>query len=337
MFASGCLLQIGVLGLNHKTAPLPLREAMAKSARIFAGEKALFLPFPLVLLSTCNRTEFYFGGSDLAAIHGELLAWLRKELQEPFEHKLYSYFGLDCFSHLARVTAGLDSAILGETEIQGQVKEAYLVGAELGKLPACMHYVFQKALRVGKKIRNQLQVEGSALPSAVWELGKTYFKGKRVPKILLVGHSRLNRSIGMFFARQGVKELTIATRYPDDVSIPGAVGVERGVVSYWNQYDWVIAASASDAYLIEGAPRGEHLLFDLSIPRNMDPRLGEALGITLYNVEQVSEWIRQKRADRVGVGESEQWLKIELRRLARAYREKLEFATTSKILHGQGI
>lgn len=96
---SNCSLKIGVIGLNHETADLVFREAVAKGAAILAGEKAIFFPHPTILLSTCNRMEIYFSGEDLAEVHSDLLERLRRQIPEAFAHRLYSYFGLDCFTH----------------------------------------------------------------------------------------------------------------------------------------------------------------------------------------------------------------------------------------------
>ncbi len=110
MLRSGCYLRVGVIGINYKTADLSLRETFARISERISGERALFLNHPTVLLSTCNRTEIYFSGEDLAEVHSDLLSFFRPYLNEPFEHLLYAYFGIDCFSHLSRVTSGLDSA-----------------------------------------------------------------------------------------------------------------------------------------------------------------------------------------------------------------------------------
>src|SRR4051812_9744096 len=119
-------MRVGIVGINHKLADLKLRERLAKACqKRFGPFQAVHGDHHFILLSTCNRTEVYFSSDDLAATHSYLLSILRTDVEEEFDHKLYSYFGTDCFSHLTRVTSGLDSAIIAETEIQGQVKTAY--------------------------------------------------------------------------------------------------------------------------------------------------------------------------------------------------------------------
>src|SRR5262249_51645888 len=119
-------MRIGVVGINHKLADLKLRETLAKACqRRFGPGQSTHGSHTFILLSTCNRTEVYFSSEDLAQSHSYFLSILNQEVDEDFDQKLYSYFGKDCFLHLSRVTSGLDSAIVAETEIQGQVKSAY--------------------------------------------------------------------------------------------------------------------------------------------------------------------------------------------------------------------
>lgn len=272
------MLNIGVLGINFKTADLQLREAMARAAQSLSGERAIFFRHPIVLLSTCNRTEIYFSADDLAAAHSDLLAHFRKIVDVPFEHRLYSYFGIDCFAHLCRVTAGLDSAIFAETEIQRQVKVAY---SHARGLPSCLHYAFQKALKVGKTVRNQLdQIRGPTLYGTIWQLGE--WKKKR---ILLVGYSEINRGFASFLMHKGVNRFSLCTRNPEAVRLEGVDVVDRSLLAHWQSYDLIVCASRAEDYLIRGEGDGRHLIFDLSVPRNVDPEVGKSA--RLYNIDQL--------------------------------------------------
>src|SRR5690606_30735119 len=162
------------------------------SAKI-SGERALFLNHPMVLLSTCNRTEIYFSGEDLADIHSDLLSFFRLYLSEPFEHRLYAYFGIDCFSHLSRVASGLDSAILAETEILAQVRLAYSRAAQIFSLPSCIHYMFQKSLRVAKHTRSSFSLEKgiATLYGTLWQMAEEQLGDLKEARILLVGYSEI--------------------------------------------------------------------------------------------------------------------------------------------------
>jgi glutamyl-tRNA reductase len=287
-------LKIGVLGINFKTGDLALREAVARAAVCFSDQRAIFFPHPTVLLSTCNRTEIYFSADDLAAAHSDLLAYLRLQ----FEHRLYSYFGIDCFAHLCRVASGLESAIFAETEIQRQVKMAYL--RSKGHLPSCMHYAFQKALKVGKEVRNRAD-QGPMLYGTLWKMAD-WRKGK----VLLVGNSEINRGFASFLTHKKVP-FTLCTRNPE-----GAHAVDRSELDRWQQYDLIVCASKAEGFLITGQGRGQ-VIFDLSVPRNVDPAVGETT--RLYNIDQLMQGER-----RDGMLEELVWEHVI--RLAQIYRFK---------------
>ena len=307
------MLNVGILGINFKTADVGLREAIARSAQSLSGERAVFFRHPTVLLSTCNRTEIYFSADDLGAAHSDLLAQLRKGVEEPFEHRFYSYFGIDCFAHLCRVASGLDSAILAETEIQRQVRVAY---AQANQLPSCLHYLFQKALKVGKVIRNQ-QGLGRIVPSlygALWQLAQ--WKNK---KILLVGYSEINRGFASFLTHKGVEGFSLCTRNPASVDLEGVRAYDRSVLSRWQEYDIIVCASKAEGFLITGPSEARHCLFDLSVPRNVDPEVGKTA--TLYNIDQLTEWKGVSRLD-----ESESLLWENVVRLTQIYRAKIRRA-----------
>jgi len=275
------MLSIAVLGINFKTADLQLREAVARGSQILGGERGIFFRHPLVLLSTCNRTEFYFSAGDLAEAHTDLLAHLRLQIGGFFEQRLYSCFGLDCFVHLCRVAAGLDSAMVGETEIQRQVRVAY---SRAKWLPSCLHYAFQKALKVSKLVRHQWELEKRTftLYGTLWQLAE--WKGKR---ILLVGYSEINRGLLSFLMHKGVVDISLCTKNPAAVKLENVHVCNRSVLNRWQTYDVIVCASQAENYLIRGQGHSGHFLFDLSVPRNVDPEVGKSA--VLYNIDQLIE------------------------------------------------
>ncbi len=320
----GCLLQIGVLGINHKTADLAFRESIARAAVGLSGEKSLFFPHPIVLLSTCNRTEIYFGGEDLAAAHVDLLSYLRKQIAQPFEHRLYSYFGLDCFAHLGRVTAGLDSAIIAESEIQRQVKIAYTKSAEFSILTAPMHYVFQKALKLGKLVRSQFQIDRKAptLFQAIWQLATEQLGDLTKRRILLIGHSDLNRGLAFSLVKKGIESFSLVTQNPAAVHLAKCAPYDRSELTQWTEYDLIICAAASDRYLITGNSIRKQAVFDLSVPRNVDPSISSEQ-VRLYNIEELNNWMERKRAIQSGqVTFCNELIVRQARLFAQSYRHK---------------
>ncbi|MCP5503685.1 MAG: glutamyl-tRNA reductase [Chlamydiales bacterium] len=288
-------MQVGIVGINHKSSALPLREALAK-----AFQKA-FEKKEGVLLSTCNRTEFYFCARSLAETQMEILFLLREEMEQSFEHALYSYFGHDCFNHLGRVVSGLDSAIFGESDIQRQVKLAYENAREKGKLPHEMHYLFQKGLKIGKELRSSFLMakKGKALPYVIHEILEKNGRSVEESQVLFVGNSAINRKLISFFQFRGARKLTLCTRM-EKGEFP-KVSVENwDILEKWDNYDVVICGTYHKSHIIKKSKCSfkETLLFDLSVPRNIDPKLGMHPNLKLYNIDQIGKLAQKKSGEK---------------------------------------
>lgn len=318
-------LRIGVVGINHKLASLELREQLASVCqRRFGAGVSIHGVHSFVLLSTCNRTEIYFSSENPAASHSYLLGVLRGDIEGEFDQKLYSYFNYDCFLHLCRVTAGLDSAILAETEIQGQVKAAYCHAHRWSPLPSSIHYTFQKALKMGKEVRTRLKLD-KGLPDvehALWHLGYRHLENPKSAKLLLVGSSKINIKVGAFLKSCGVEAITLANRTDEK----GRRYAERLGFSHlpwrsldrWEEYDWVIVATKAAKPLLTHSTSTNKLLIDLSVPRNIDPNIQ---GHHLYNIDEINELLAGRRPMQ-GVVEAEQFIFEQTRRYIDIYTTK---------------
>lgn len=320
---------VGIIGISYKTADLSLREIVARRTAFLLEE----LAFPAVILSTCNRMEIYYSGSDLSKIHTDLLAILKGEIQEAFEHKLYSYFGYNCFSHLCRVTAGIDSAIFGETEIQKQVKNAYQKACGKMDLPSCLHYLFQKSLKIGKLLRSTL-IFSRGMPSIneiIWETARLFFKEPKSCSILFVGFSQINRQIFSYFHHKGCKKMTLSSR---QASAWEYTQEHESSFLPWNQlgsfseYDIVITASHAEEYIITRNSKyqkenGQILIFDLSVPRNVHPDVGLSPFVNLFNIERLDALVEKKKEQYLHeIARSEKVMQENVRRLMSIYLEK---------------
>lgn len=295
-------MRVGVVGINHKLADLKLREQLAKAwQKRFGISQSFHEEHHFVFLSTCNRTEIYFSSDDLASTHTYLLSLLRQDLdlEEEFDHKLYSYFGIDCFFHLTRVTAGLDSAIVAETEIQGQVKTAYEFAAEFRVLPKDLHFLFQKSLGIAKKVRSELQL-GRGLPSlehAILNTGYQFFRDLEAARILFVGASEINLKILSFFKTKHLEKITLCNRSDDLAqSIAATQNIDAlpwSRLVEWINYDWILFGTKSPDYLIKTEKLKQELdspklLIDLSVPRNVAPQISQNKKIHLFNIDQIN-------------------------------------------------
>lgn len=301
-------MRVGILGINHKLAHLKLRESLAQicQRRFGAGNSTHGQRHHFVLLSTCNRTEIYFTSESLADTHTYILNILRQEVDENFDQKLYSYFGSDCFLHLCRVTTGLDSAIVGETEIQGQVKNAYEYASKYISLPGQLHYLFQKALTIGKKVRSHLPLQRGLpdLEHAILNAGTQAFNEVKAAKVLFVGASEINRKILTFFKGKNFEHLTLCNRsggVAEKLAIDYGVSVlEWKKIGCWHTFDWIIFGTKASGYLVDGKSistartSSRKLIIDLSVPRNVDPEVSSHPDCTLLNIDEINQSLHMR-------------------------------------------
>ncbi len=283
-------LPLGLIGINHKSASLSLREKLSAACeRLFGARHST----SLILLSTCNRTEVYFASNELLETHHALLQELRGEVEEEFEHALYSYFGLDTFVHLGRVTSGLDSAVIGETEIQGQVKHSYEKHKEAATKE--LHFAFQKSLKIGKEVRTHFLLEKGmpSLEGAILKFGSMMLGPLQEQSLLFVGASEINRKVLRHLKMKGVADIAVCNRTLSTAQQWAREEQVRAIhweqLGEWKQMDWVIVGTKAPDYLLTKAAQGKkRLLVDLSLPRNIDPALGQIPNTLLLNIDQIN-------------------------------------------------
>lgn len=299
-------MPVGVVGINHKQADVSLREYIAKQCqKLFSPEKSLHLhgdhKHYFLLINTCNRTEIYFSSEDTSLTHSYIISLLNPYLNEKTQ-KFYSFFGLKCHHHLYRVVSGLDSAVIGETEIQGQIKQSYEKAKASITFPKAFHFLFQKALHTGKKLRHHFLNEYSRpkIEQAIFSLAQKHtFEG--TPNILFLGASEINKKILLYFLQKKYGGITLCNRTDEKAltlqnkyAINTLPWKEKG---RWIEFDIVIAGTHAQEYLLDQhddllAPK---LLLDLSMPRNIDPHLGLTQGISLYNIDQINKTLKHKK------------------------------------------
>lgn len=290
-------MRFGVVGINHKLAHLKLREQFAKICqKKFGFLNSNYEEHYFILLSTCNRTEIYFCSVDLPGAHSFILNSIRLDVEDEFDQKLYSFFGSDCLNHLTRVAVGLDSAIIGETEIQGQVKLAYEAVTEYCMLPFDLHFLFQKALTISKKIRTDLQL-GRGIPNlehAIFQAGRNFFEAIDDKKILFLGASEINLRVLQFLRLKNLSQITLCNR--TEVQIPNSNNpseityLKWSELNKWESFDWIIVGTKSPDYLITSINNqniGRKLIIDLSVPRNVNPTLGKISNVKLLNIDEL--------------------------------------------------
>lgn len=309
-------MQIGMLGINHKSSELILREKVTRVMNFLFGGRHLHF-FPKVFLSTCNRCEIYFSGDNLAEIHSSIINAIRYHTDVEFEHALYSFFGIDCFSQLLKVVSGFDSAIFSETEIQGQVKQAYAKSAE-HRLSPELHYLFQKSFKVGKKIRSEGAFRCENLPEILWKKMLDHFADPAKKSILFIGASQINLKVARFFKMRSAKNLWLTNR--TDTRGREIAKKEGLSFSPWNflslkNYDILFFATKSQNFLVTPLIQLPSLVFDLGVPRNVHPDVDT----NLYNIDQVQVG---DRPEKLSLDSFHKMAKREMERFLKKHEER---------------
>jgi glutamyl-tRNA reductase len=297
-------MKLFAAGLSHKTAPLEIREQLAVNQAELADRarklKSHGVLDEIVLLSTCNRVELYGttqrGGSDIKSLF-QFLSFQAPALG-PY---IYLHEDADAARHLFRVTAGLDSMVLGETEITGQIKTAYEIARTSGLTGRLLNRLFQKAFQAAKEIRTHTGIGRGAvsIKSAALELVEKTNSDLSRQSIMVIGAGEMAERCVRLLAAKGVSSILITNRSFDrafDLAIRcGGEAVCFGECLFgMRDVDVVIAATSSpeslltrcDAKNLMRARRQRRLLLiDLSVPRNIDPAVSSLDNVSLYNID----------------------------------------------------
>ena len=309
------------LGVSHRTAPLALREQLALTEGRAAGVlAALVTEEPIseaAALSTCNRTELYLIATDSVEAEAAGLGVLAREAGiRPTEllGPLYSLRGGEAARHLYRVTAGLDSMIVGEAEIQGQVKRAYELALVEGATGPILNRMFRGALAAGKRARTETSVgeKGVSIPSVAVELAQRNLGDLSARQVLLIGAGETSELTARALAARGSDAVFIANRgYNRAISLAqrfggSAVRIDE-LPAQLASADIVVSTTNSPHHLIErselevimGQREGKPvLLIDLAVPRDIDPECRAVEGVSLYDVDEVQQIVERNASGR---------------------------------------
>ncbi|MBI3996239.1 MAG: glutamyl-tRNA reductase [Candidatus Omnitrophica bacterium] len=313
-----------VVGVNHRTAALALRDRLAVSscelpATLFELRTAADLE-EVVILSTCNRLECYGVTQDPTTAYRHVAAFLARRAGLAVERvhaRLYGFTDVDAVQHGFRVAAGLDSMILGESEIAAQVKQAYHVAHAAGATGVVLNRLFQKAIHSAKVVRFRTRIaEGQAsIGSVVVALTRNLFANRLQDRqVLLWGAGKAAETTARHLIKQGVQKLWIVNRTAGKAQELAAL-CQGGWLS-WEQalrhlahVDVAIVCTQAPHYVIDEADlaavwpqRGGRplLIVDLAVPRNVDPILRQHPGVRLYNIDDLQSIAQIAVAQRQG-------------------------------------
>lgn len=254
----GKLMRMVCLGLNHRTAPVEIRERFAVPSHRLQEEGRRIRSLPdvdqCVVLSTCNRMEIYYWSDRPESAQEHILSHFLGAGRGNVDmaSHFYSHLGADALEHLCRVLSGLDSMVLGETEIFGQVKTAYQMALDAGVTAACANKTFQKAFTIGKRVRTDSQIHAGAtsVGSVAVELAEQIFGDLSGTRVLILGAGEMSRVTGRALHARGAEGIYVANRSFDRaVELAGMIGGQAIRYDVWGDYlrdiDVVVAATAA--------------------------------------------------------------------------------------------
>ncbi len=336
-------MQLLAIGINHHTAPLALRERVAfpldrikpalqllrsvwrpnvAPGEILRDSAGLELP-PLeglsaeaAILSTCNRTELYCVTDDHAA-REHAITWLSHYHNLPVEElgpHVYALPQSEAVRHAFRVASGLDSMVLGETQILGQLKDAVRTASEAGALGTYLNQLFQRTFAVAKEVRGQTEIgaHSVSMAAAAVRLAQRIFDDIAKQKVLFIGAGEMIELCATHFAAQNPRELVVANRTAERGSklaerFNGRAIPLADLPSRLHEFDIVVSCTASTLPLIGlGAVeraiklRRHRPIFmvDLAVPRDIEPEVSQLEDVFLYTVDDLGSIVREGNAMR---------------------------------------
>jgi glutamyl-tRNA reductase len=354
------------LGISHKTAAVALRERLAFSEREaseFARQAtATAEVHEAVVICTCNRTEVYLvvggAGGDLVKAEADVLGLLARRAEiRPTElaEAIYSPRNCDAARQLYRVTAGLESMIVGEAEIQGQVRRAHEAAMRAGTTGPLSNRLFAAALTAGKRVRSETEIGSSrvSVPSVAVDLALSVLGGLENRHVVILGAGETSELTARALAEQGAGTVFVANRHADRaLSLAqrfggSVIGLDK-LPDQLVQADIVVSSTASphpivgrdELELVMAERRGRALLLiDMAVPRDIDPACAELDGVSLYDIDDLQKVIARNLSTRAE--ELPQALEIveeEIRRFARWLGQLDALPTISALrAHGEDI
>jgi glutamyl-tRNA reductase len=325
-------MNLRMVGCSHHTATVEVREKLAfsreQAAEALARFRNRYPQAEAVLLSTCNRVELYFASeaAEACPTHHDVVAFLAEfhglNTDQVFS-QLFEHTGEDFVRHLFTVAASLDSMVVGEAQILGQVKQAYELATTASATGPLTNSAFQAALRVAKRVATEtaIQQKRVSIPSvAVADFAKSVFERFDDKHVLVIGAGEMGEEALRYLIDEGAQKISLISRSqaraeelaqrlagrPRPWSDLHALLVEADLVVSATGASEPIMTAASFRPLIAERYQRPLLILDLAIPRDFDPAIGELTGVYLYSIDDLSAACERNRRER-----EEQWPRAE--------------------------
>jgi len=307
-----------VIGATHHNAPLEVREKLAVASESALRESLSRVPSlrELAILATCNRVEFYGVASDEGAAESVQAAYCAMQSFDvaDFQRIRIRLTGRDAALHLFEVASGLDSQILGENEIFGQVKQAYAAAQASGSAGAVLNRVFQKAFQAAKHVRTNTGISSGTVSVAnvAVDLATNIFGSLDGTRVLVLGTGEIGEGTARAFKSRGAAELVVASRTPERAA-EVAKGLGAATVPFEEResrvadFDIVVCSTSAPGTVLSTAgthaamkrrPARPLLLIDMAVPRDIEVSAAYLQNVFLYNLDDLGKIAEQSRAAR---------------------------------------
>jgi glutamyl-tRNA reductase len=314
-------MQLFLLGVSHRTAPVELREKLDFSSRdLGAAVEALAtrnFAAESVVLSTCNRSEIYVASDDHTRVRQDIVEFLSEYHQLPsdaFTEHLFTHADMAAVEHLFRVAAGLDSLVIGEPQILGQVKDAYQIASERRCAGPLLTKLFHWSFVVGKRVRAETALGEGAISVgfAAVALARKIFGKLEGRRVLLIGAGEISTVTAQHLRAQGAGEIVITSRTAAHAeALAAAVGGRAiawgDMVGALANADIVVTATGSQRPIVTrahieavtGRRRPEPLfIIDIAVPRDVESSVGDIEQVFLYNVDDLQTIVQENLSKR---------------------------------------
>jgi glutamyl-tRNA reductase len=317
---------IVVVGLSHRTAPIHVRERLALPADTVPELLRTIVTGPIgeaLIVSTCNRVELVVAGTEGARSNlteVALAATAAIVSRAPgVEGHLYAHTGAEAVRHLFRVAASLDSLVLGEPQILGQLKDAYDLARDTGTAAGVLNRVIPRAIRSAKRVRSEttIGVGQVSVPTVAVDLTRQIFRDLSRHTVALVGSGEMGEGVARLLRQAGARLIVVGRNMERVAHLAQAMGGEGRSLAELDktlvEADVIVTTTSAPGYIIDAkevqkhrkARKGRNLFFiDLAVPRDVDPAVGELDSVFLYNVDDLSNVVaeslqsRQREAER---------------------------------------
>jgi glutamyl-tRNA reductase len=331
-------MELLCLGLNHRTAPVDVRERFAVGAPKLGEASnelvALAEASEGLVISTCNRTEFYLVAENASLAFQRIEHRLAEKIQvdSSVATHFYRKEKIEAVRHLCRVVCGLDSMMLGETEIFGQVKQAYHSALESGATGIVLNKAFQRAFGIGKKVRTEtsIQVGSTSVGNVAVDLAEKIFGHLKNSEVMILGAGEMSRITAQSLVSRGAKSIFVTNRsFERAQELATEMGGSAVRFDDWQRVlervDVVISSTGaphtiiqrSDVEKARRARKYRPLFFiDIAVPRDIDPAVGEIEEVYLYDIDTLEQLAEEARGRRqLQIIQCEQIIDLELVKL----------------------